>query len=113
MGLELGIFGRNGVKHTGDTVGNIISDHIFNKEHGEVNAHNREEQEEQVIGALVKSRSEQQLYFVHNAVQEISCHRRQKADDKSQDKGHLAVRNMFFLPIHHLTDPSLFLPVVI
>ena len=35
MGLELGIFGRNGVKHTGDTVGNIISDHIFNKEHSE------------------------------------------------------------------------------
>ena len=33
------------------------------QEHGEVNAHNREEQEEQVIGALVKSRSEQQLYF--------------------------------------------------
>ena len=65
-------------------MGNIISDHIFNKEHGEVNAHNREEQEEQVIGALVKSRSEQQLYFVHNAVQEISCHRRQKADDKAR-----------------------------
>lgn len=57
--------------------------------------------------------NEQQLYFVHNAVQEISCHRRQKADDKSQDKGHLAVRNMFFLPIHHLTDPSLILLVII
>ena len=113
MGLELGIFGRDGVKHTGDTVGNVISDHIFDKEHGEVDAHNREEQEEQVVGALVESRSEQQLYFVHDAVQEISCHRRQKADDESQDKGHLAVGNMFFLPIHHSFHPSLFLPVVI
>ena len=94
-------------------MGNVISDHIFDKEHGEVDAHNREEQEEQVVGALVESRSEQQLYFVHDAVQEISCHRRQKADDESQDKGHLAVRDMLLLPIYHPAYPSLFLLTVI
>ena len=48
MPLESGIFGRDGVKHTGNTMRNIVPHHILDKKRGKVNTNNREKQKEQI-----------------------------------------------------------------
>ena len=38
------------------------------------NTNNREKQKEQIITALLEPGSKQQLYFVHDTMQEETCH---------------------------------------
>ena len=106
VAAQLGVFGRDGVEHAGNTMRDIVAHHILDKERREVNAHDWEEQEEQVVRVLDKSRCEQNLYLVHDSMQEIACHRGEHPDDKGEDECHLAVGNMFLLPGHHLVDPT-------
>ena len=106
MAAQLGVLGRDGVEHAGNTMRDIVAHHILDKERREVNAHDWEEQEEQVVRVLDKSRCEQNLYLVHDSMQEIACHRGEHPDDKGEDECHLAIGNMFLLPGHHLVDPT-------
>ena len=108
MPLESGILGRDGVKHTGNTMRNIVPHHILDKKRGKVNTNNREKQEEQIITALLEPGSKQQLYFVHDTMQEETCHRSKQTYHKGEDKSHLTVGNMFLLPNNESFYPALF-----
>ena len=79
----------------------IVSHHILDKERGKVDAHDRKQEEKQIVGAFLKTRSEQYLYLVHDTMQEKSGNGGKQTDDKSQDKRHLAVGDMLLLPRYH------------
>ena len=106
MALQLRLLGGDGIEHPRDTMRDIVSHHIFDKERREIDTHDRKEKEQQVVSVLLKSRRKQDLYLMHNTMQKITCHRGKHTDDKSQDQRHLAIGDMLLLPIdypHHHT----------
>ncbi len=86
--LQFRLLGRNRIEHSRDTMRDIVSHHILDKERGKIDAHDREQEEKQIVGAFLKTRSEQYLYLVHDTMQEKSGNGGKQTDDKSQDKRH-------------------------
>ena len=62
----------------------IVAHHILDEQRREVDTHDREEQEEQIIGTLLESRSEQILYLVYDGMQEEACHRSEQTDEEGE-----------------------------
>ena len=86
----------------------IVAHHILDEQRREVDAHDREQQEEQIVRALLESRSEQILYLMYDGMQEEACHRSKQTDEEGENQGHLLVGNVILLPGNQLRHPALF-----
>ena len=86
----------------------IVAHHILDEQRREVDAHDREQQEEQIVRALLESGGEQILYLVYDGMQEEACHRSEQTDEEGENQGHLLVRDVFLLPGNQLRHPALF-----
>lgn len=98
MGLEPRLLGGDSVEHTCDTMGDVITNHIFDKEHRQPDTDDREDEVEPVGSVRHEAVRQQILYQCDEFMKNICSKGSKNADGKSQYRRHLSVVEIMLPP---------------
>ncbi len=84
MALQARLVLRNGIKHSCDTVGYIVTDHISDKQHGQKNSDCRIDQIQQTAFVDIDVGRQRVAYQMDQRFQHKSRHSGQNADQQRQ-----------------------------
>ena len=98
MGFQAGALRRNGIQYSGDTMRDIISNHIMHKQHSNPYAYDRKYQVHPVVLVCSYLNGKQVLYYMYQRVKHISCKGSKDAYKEGKDKDEFLVRKVLLPP---------------
>ena len=91
MSLQARPFCGNGIKHSCDTMRDIVLDNILYKQGCKIDTYDREKQVKPVKGRSIETSCKQLLYFFDDTMQHKACYRSEETYDKCKNERHLSV----------------------
>lgn len=104
MRFESRLLGGDSVEHACDTVGDIVADHIFNKEHRQPNTDDWEDKVEPVGSVCHKTIRQQVLYQGDKLMKNKCCKGGKDTDGERQQRCHLPVGEIVLPPRYDLIE---------